>query len=226
MGRVKNICKVDGCNKLVHGHGYCRMHLDRLKKYGDPTHRTQRDPNEIVMYDDYAEIVLYDINNEECARTMIDLDDVDKVKDIKWCLSGEGYAGNSHNKSIGLLHRFIMNCPDGMIVDHWNHNKLDNRKSNLRICTNLENNWNQETYRNNTSGFKGVHCQEKDGRYRAYISHKEERINLGTFHTAELAAMAYDLKAIELYGEYACTNYPIEDYIALFKNKDVRTVLK
>ena len=225
MGRVKNICKVDGCNRLVNGQGYCRMHLERLKKYGDPTHRTQRDPNEIVMYEDYAEIILYDINNEECARTIIDLDDVDKVKDIKWCVAN-GYVRNGKKPGVGMLHRYLMNCPEGMVVDHWNHDTLDNRKSNLRICTSQENNCNQETYNNNTSGFKGVHCQEKDSRYRAYISYKEERINLGVFQTAEMAAMAYDLKAIELFGEYACTNYPIEDYISLFKNKDVRTVLK
>ena len=216
-------CQVDGCDSPVHGHGYCRKHLDRLKKYGDPLHRRQRDPNEIVLYDDYAEIILYDADNKECARTIIDLDDVDKVKDIKWCTRGNDYVGN---KKVGLLHRFLMDCPENMDVDHWNHNKLDNRKSNLRVCTRLENNWNQEVYQNNTSGFKGVHYQKQDGKYRAYISHQEERINIGVFKTAEMAAMAYDLKAIELFGEYAHTNHPIEDYIALFKNKDIRTILK
>mgnify|MGYP003290558500 CR=1 FL=1 len=222
MGRVKNICKVDGCNKLVHGQGYCRMHLDRLKKYGDPTHRTQRDPNEIVIYDDYAEIVLYDINNEECARTMIDLDDVDKVKDIKWCVAN-GYVRNSKKPGVGMLHRFLMNCPDNMVVDHWNHNTLDNRKSNLRICTSQENVHNQ-SIRDNPSGYKGVYITNNE--YRAQICTDNNRMHIGVFQTAEMAAMAYDLKAIELFGEYACTNYPIEDYISLFKNKDVRTVLK
>ena len=224
MGEVKNICKVDGCGKFVHGHGYCRMHLDRFKKYGDPLHRRQRDPNVIVLYDDYAEIILYDINNEECARTIIDLDDVNKVKDIKWCMIGNGYVGNSHNKSIGFLHRFLMDCPEDMVVDHWNHNKLDNRKSNLRICTNKENAHNQSKRDDNPSGYKGVYI-DKNG-YHAQICIDNNRTYIGTFQTAEIAAMAYDLKAIELFGEYAHTNHPIEDYIALFKNKDVRTILK
>ena len=218
----KNTCKIDGCENKHHSLGYCQKHYRRFKKYGDPLHRSQRDPNEIVMYEDYAEIILYDIDNKECARTIIDLDDVDKIKDIKWCIIGNNYVGNSHN-SI-LLHKYIMDCPEDMVVDHWNHNKLDNRKCNLRICTQQENMYNQTTYKNNSTGFKGVYIN--NGKYNAQICIDNERIHIGCFQTAEIAAMAYDLKAIELFGEYAHTNHPIEDYIALFKNKDVRTILK
>ena len=55
------ICKVEGCNNKVHGKGYCNKHYRQFKRYGE-IRRTLKDPNEIVLHDDYAEIILYDMN--------------------------------------------------------------------------------------------------------------------------------------------------------------------
>ena len=71
---------------------------------------------------------------------LIDIEDYDKIKDLCWYESKQGYI---HHKDKGQqimqLHRLITGCPRDKVVDHINHNKRDNRKSNLRICTQKEN---------------------------------------------------------------------------------------
>ncbi len=67
---------------------------------------------------------------------IVDDDDYEKLKIFNWHRNGNYYAGNS---KLGLMHRFITNCPKNMVVDHINRNRLDNRKSNLKVCTQSEN---------------------------------------------------------------------------------------
>jgi hypothetical protein len=94
-----------------------------------------------------------------------------------------------------------------MVTDHINHNKLDNRKSNLRVCTDLQNARNS-TYRpNNTSGFKGVSLRKKYGTWSADIKINYFHKFLGYFSSPEEAAHAYDNAAKEIYGEFAKTNF-------------------
>ena len=84
----------------------CYKHYNQVKKYGhvlDNNPRTRKDPNEIVIYEDHAEIVLYDNNCNETARALIDVEDVDLVKDYKWYLKNEGYVYS--NKGATRLHR-------------------------------------------------------------------------------------------------------------------------
>jgi hypothetical protein len=74
---------------------------------------------------------------------LYDEDDIDWVKNYTWSVGNHGYAVTSikiDGQSTGfLMHRVIMDCPEGMVVDHINKNKLDNRKANLRICTQSDN---------------------------------------------------------------------------------------
>ena len=123
--------------------------------------------------------------------------------------SGKFYAMNgSRNRSI---HRFIMNFPKGMDVDHINGDALDNRKENLRICTRSENCRNKKVRSDSKSGYKGVHQRPPNGRYQAYIgdpTRKGRHMYLGHHDSAEEAARAYDKKAIELHGEFASLNFP------------------
>ena len=152
--------------------------------------RTKFDPNEIIEYDDYAEIVLYDKNCEEKARTLIDLEDVDKVKGYKWCLKNSGHV---HNHDIHL-HRLIMDCPDDMVVDHINHNTLDNRKSNLRRWTQRQNMMNKKC--------TGVSWDNKSKKWRARITYKNKQIHLGMFDNKEEALEARRQAEIDLFGKY------------------------
>ena len=107
------VCTVEGCNGKVHSKGYCDKHYRQYKRYGK-IRRTNKDPNEIIVHEDYAEIILYDKNCNEKDRALIDLDDVYKVKQYKWCLDAYGYVRGGKDKKI-QLHRFIMNCPDFII---------------------------------------------------------------------------------------------------------------
>lgn len=68
--------------------------------------------------------------------TIVDNDDYQFLKTYRWYISGVGYVGNP---KLGLIHRYIMNCPKGLQVHHVNHNPLDNRRRNLNICTHAEN---------------------------------------------------------------------------------------
>ena len=107
-------------------------------------------------------------------------------------------------KSIVVyLHRLITNTPKGFEVDHINHDKLDNRKCNLRICTRSENLCNKVLSDKNTSGYKGV-CYSKDKKkWQAVIGKSNKSTYLGYFNTPEEAYAAYCKAAKELHGEFA-----------------------
>ena len=90
----------------------------------------------------------------------------------------------------------------GMIVDHINGNRLDNRKVNLRVCRLYENNRNIGISPKNTSGYKGVSFISKKRKWRAYIHIKGRQKHLGLFETAEEAAQAYETAAAKFFGTY------------------------
>lgn len=166
--------------------------------------RTIYDPNEIIEYKDYAEIVLYNKKCEEVTRALIDLDDIDKASQYKWSLNNKGYVRNTKNNL--LLHRLIMDCPKDMEVDHINHDPLDNRKSNLRICTHQQNLMNKSLQRNSTSGIVGISWSETFSKWKAYIMVNNKYINLGLFSTKEEAIKAREYAEIEYFGEYRKQN--------------------
>ena|SRR5882724_4548200 len=105
------------------------------------------------------------------------------------------------------MHRFILNCASSEQTDHANGNGLDNRRENLRKCTNQQNQRNRMVQCNNSLGFKGV-CRTvtKNNRYRAYIYCNKKQYSLGSFATPEEAAHAYNRAAKELHGEFVRLN--------------------
>jgi len=105
------------------------------------------------------------------------------------------------------MHRVILKAPEDKFIDHINHNGLDNRKSNLRICTMQQNAWNMRKQRGNrVSQYKGVTRRNDTGKWQARIICNRKRISIGCFDDEMAAAMAYDNKAKELFGEYAALN--------------------
>lgn len=106
------------------------------------------------------------------------------------------------------LSRLLMNVLDNsaVVVDHQNRDTMDNRKSNLRICTQEKNNYNKGLSSYSSTKVKGVSYIEKTKKYVARIGYKNKRISLGCFDTLYKAAAAYNDKALELYGEYAYLN--------------------
>lgn len=143
---------------------------------------------------------------------LIDDEDYDLVSKYIWYASpntvGGFYASTKIKDTNSTLysHRLIMGFPKGMVVDHINHDTLDNRKSNLRICTQSQNAFNRGLQRQNTSGYKGVHFYKRKDKYMAYIDVNRKRIHLGYFKTAQEAAKKYNEVALFLVGEYAHLN--------------------
>jgi hypothetical protein len=155
----------------------------------------------------------YTVIDVKGYKVKIDTEDYDRINKISWYAHkerGRIYICADkflYGQRIGLkLHRYIMNCPVGMVVDHINGDTLDNRKCNLRICSQRENARNSKTPRTNKTGFKGVICyKNKDGSisFRARIKSNRVQYYLGTFDTIEDAVIAYENKSKELFGEYA-----------------------
>ena len=101
-----------------------------------------------------------------------------------------------------------MEAPDHLFVDHIDHNGLNNRRSNLRLCTTAQNARNVFSYKGSTSKYKGV-CWYKEGRkWAAKIKLNNKAYHLGLFEDETEAAIAYDKKARELHGEFGCLNFP------------------
>jgi HNH endonuclease len=100
----------------------------------------------------------------------------------------------------------------GFHIDHKDGNPFDNRVSNLRVATPRQNQQNQQVQKNNTSGMKGVYWKKSSGRWQVYITEDYQRTYFGCFHDLEIAARFYDVIAIQLWGEFARTNYPREEY--------------
>jgi hypothetical protein len=147
---------------------------------------------------------------------LIDECDADKVLQFNWTVSvnkkrqlayvRRNVTVRGKTRSV-FLHRFLLDPPPHLEVDHINGNGLDNRRSNLRLATPAENRRNAKLFANNTTGYKGVRRYSK-GRWYAEIKAESKPIRLGIFDSKEIAARAYDKAAVEHFGEFARLNFP------------------
>lgn len=155
---------------------------------------------------------------------LVDDEDFDFASWFKWRAIKNGktwyaqsvvYLGKVSGKSIlgyMLLHQLIMRPPKDMQVDHKNHDGLNCRRENMRICTKTQNQYNQRHRQNTSSQFKGVSWNKRARKWVAYIGYDNKTIYLGLFTSEIEAAQTYDRAAIKYFGEFACTNFPKEDY--------------
>lgn len=111
-----------------------------------------------------------------------------------------------HYKTV-YLGRELLGVCDELTCDHINKNKHDNRKENLRVATQQQNNCNVSKRKDNTSGYKGVYFNQPLGKFIALIRVKGIRKHLGCFIDPKDAAIAYDNAAKEFHGEFAVTNF-------------------
>jgi hypothetical protein len=156
----------------------------RAKRCGDPNAETKYDMNKISRDGDTVAIK---IGRQEA---LIDAEDLSKIENIKWGITSHGYAYNAKNKTY--LHHAIMGKWKGLVIDHMNMNKLDNRKINLRFVETSINLINRPQPANNTSGYKGV-IKTKTGRWAVHIHIKGiHQRYYGTFENREDAARAYN----------------------------------
>ena len=144
---------------------------------------------------------------------IVDVDDYPSLIRYKWCTARKPktfYVSGKINGRSTFMHRFIMAPPKPMVVDHINHNGLDNRRSNLRICTTAQNARNCRPYAGKKVKYKGVSFNKSRKKFRVFIRYGEVSFNLGYFDDEVEAARAYDKKAKELFKEYAYLNFPEE----------------
>jgi hypothetical protein len=202
---MKNICKGVGCNKYCHGQGYCSRHYTQIRRYGSILARTSRDNNMITISNSFAYIDLFNKKNEVIAQAIIDVEDVKNVKGYKWCLQTNGYvAGTKSRNTRYLLHRLIMNTSSPIpFIDHINMNKLDNCKSNLRVCNNSQNMMNGSKRKNNTSGIVGVRWNHSTKKWSARIMVNYKTIYLGEFTTVQEAKEKRVIAEKKYFGEFA-----------------------
>ncbi len=139
----------------------------------------------------------------------VDAADYEWLSRWTWTLSN-GYASRREKGKVILMHREIMQPPKGMLVDHKNHNKLDNTRANLHTCTLQENTCNKSKRRGTSSRFIGVGYDRRCAKWRAQIWFEGSSVSIGYFNNEEAAARAYDRKAVELFGESARLNFPEE----------------
>lgn len=149
---------------------------------------------------------------------IVDAADFDWLSEHKWSLN-RGSADRQtayavhHCKIAGqrrivTMHRLIIGAKPGQLVDHINGDGLDNRRANLRLCNHTQNMRNRRVARTNKTGFKGVLLAE--GRYRVSITEDGRQVSLGGFGDPITAARAYDLGAIERFGEFARLNFSLK----------------
>jgi hypothetical protein len=106
-----------------------------------------------------------------------------------------------------FMHRFILNANDGQIVDHKNGNGLDNRRANIRLCSQGQNLANMRNTQHHSSRFKGVYWYERVKKWQVNIRKDGRTQYLGRFYSEEVAARVYDAKAKELFGDFAKLNF-------------------
>lgn len=182
-----------GCNK--------KEYTERYIKQNKEQHKTSYENK-----GDYILCTTYDGN-----EFIIDCDDYQKIKNYTWRASSNGYIITTKNRKNILLHRLIMNPSDNLIVDHINHNKKDNRKKNLRICTMSNNNMNKSKLSSNTSGVTGVTWNENSGCWVSQIGLNNNMIILG-YNTNFDEAVKLRKEAEEKYfGEYSYNNSILHD---------------
>ena len=140
---------------------------------------------------------------------LIDDEDAYLLVGRRVCVDGtSGYAIVSVNNSSRTLQRYLLSPADyNVYVDHVNHDKLDCRRSNLRLVTPQQSTFNRRTPRHNRSGYLGVFWNRQRDRYMARIVNDGKSYYLGLYADPRDAALAYDKKARELRGEYAYTNF-------------------
>lgn len=140
---------------------------------------------------------------------IVDDDFYEHAKKYSYSDCGFGYAirtGGKDGKKFHIrMHTEVMGGKkEGLVIDHINGNKLDNRKENLRFCSEKENQRNKRVYKQNKIGYKGV--KKRFNRFVATIGYNNKILYIGSFETAIQAAKRYNHFARQLHGEFARLN--------------------
>lgn len=154
--------------------------------------------NKYIPCNGYSELI---VSSDKLGTVVfkVDSEDVPMLKEYHWCLSLKrdkfylyNYRGPHGSRTISILHRLVMNAPSGLVVDHVNHDTLDNRKSNLRLCTTRENLWNTPAVntKNKTSGLRNISWNKNANKWAVAVMKNRKPIHIGYFADLEDAKIA------------------------------------
>lgn len=141
---------------------------------------------------------------------IVDDKDFEYLNQFKWFAQKDGYTWyalrRGKQRKIVRMHRLLTGISKGKSIDHINGNGLDNRRENLRICTQQQNICNSRKRKNTSSKYKGVSWYARGHKWAAYIQTKNKQKHLGYFDKAIEAALAYNTAAKKLHGQFARLN--------------------
>lgn len=155
--------------------------------------------NYFINCGEYYEFWTFKKDGRLRTKVKIDKDDYEKVKKFKWSINSQGYAQNNDNRE--KLHVYLMGRKSGLVIDHINRDKLDNRKSNLRHVPLSVNSFNR-VLSNNTSGCAGVMLVKGKNKWRVGIGVDNKHIFLGYFYNKQDAITARKKAEIKYYNKY------------------------
>lgn len=167
--KIMWLCKCD-CGNIARVLGN-NLRLGKTKSCGCLQRETvskamsgKRQHNVYDMSGDFGICYTHDLS----SSFMFDKEDYPKIKSFYWYKTNDGYFTTRSHGAYYRIHRYLLDAPPDMVVDHINHDTTDNRKSNLRICTPQRNTWNRKVRHDNQLGVTGVY-KNKQGKYVAQI---------------------------------------------------------
>jgi len=212
------LCSVENCNSKHFANGYCQKHHDQIRHHGKIRKRSMQDPNEIIVEGQICRMKIYNMDCEEIAETIFDLKYKEDIEKFKWHLCYDYVESVWYENGVSrtmMLHQAIFHLSGQNLeiyeeIDHKDRNKLNNLETNLRRATRTQNCQNKQITNTNTSGYKGVHYDKQNKKWRAQIYHNGQYIYLGYFNIKEDAARAYNIAAAKYHGEFAVINKILE----------------
>lgn len=153
--------------------------------------------NQYIDKGDYYEVI-----TRKNEVILIDKDDYELCKKHYWSINSQGYPISVINRKHKRLHLYLMEKPQGMVIDHINGNTKDNRRGNLRVCTPKENSRNTSASKNNKTGYLGI-SMTPHGKYRARIMVDRKEIRLGHYETLEEAVSVRREAELKYFKEYS-----------------------
>lgn len=166
---------------------------------------TQDELKRVIFYDPKSGLLTWIVSPSRSVRAGSLAGSINK---------SDGYVKVKVNGRLYFGHRLAVLYMTGEWPDHTDHAnaiKSDNRWSNLRVCSSLENAWNKSKQHNNTSGFVGVTWCKKSMKWKPSLSVRGKRINLGYWDDIELADLIVREARNKYHGEYANHGYEVKE---------------
>lgn len=217
--------KCDICGRKIfkkirmNGYTLCSKHKHQILKYGHPLDNNPRTVNDLNDYTIDYELgcVYFNVYNQKCSKVgffAVDLCDIELVKYHKWRFNSFGHVvTGSGAGNIRYLSHIILGIPKELdsvtIIDYKDGDPTNNRRYNLRVCTQQDNLLNKNSMSTNTTGIIGVSYDKARNVYAPEIRYRNKRLHLGRYKSIEEAAYVRFIAEQLLFKEFA-NEYNVE----------------